>query len=254
MNKLKSKLIVAVIVMLGITAFMGCKKNNLEKSELKTDLLDYKNFGKYHNQILDKFYSVKRNKSTLSLDDKVEIIDSYLSNVVDSIKPGSFKKIINNQLEQKQFLQEIANTSSDISTGYDVINVMAENNEISNAAYTYFNAIIKAYEEFPFQFSNLLLKIDEIEGQVINDDAISEKEKNNILTVITVTKSSIEYWSDRKNFKKGKLTKSLPWYAKDAIGAMTGVQTGLVDYAILIAGPWGAAAALIGSAALSSCV
>jgi len=253
-TSLKSKLMVAVMIIFGITAFMSCEKNNLEKNDLKTDLLDYKNFGKYHNQILDKFYSVKQNKSTLSFNDKVEMIDSYLSNVVDSIKSGDFTTIIDNQLGQKQFLEEITNTSSDISTGYEIINVMAENNEISNAVYTYFNSIISAYEEFPFQFSDLLLKIDDIENQIINDNVISEKERNDLLTVIIVTKSSVEYWSDSKNLKRGKSTKSLPWYAKDAVGAMTGVQTGLVGYATAIAGPWGGAAALIGSAALSSCV
>jgi hypothetical protein len=46
----------------------------------------------------------------------------------------------------------------------------------------------------------------------------------------------------------------MSWYTKDAVGAMTGVQTGLVGYATMFAGPWGGAAALIGSAALSSCV
>ena len=252
----KSKLIVAVMVMFGITAFMSCEKNNIDKNDLGTTSkkIDYKNFGKYHNQILDKFYSEKQNKSTLSLNDKVELIDSYLANVVDSINLGDFSTIINNQLGQKQLLYKITNTNSDISTGYEVVNIMLKNNEISNAVYTYFNAIISAYEEFPFQFSDLLLKIEQIETQVINDNVISEKERNNILTVIIITKSSIEYWSNNKNLKRGKSAKGLPWYTKDAVGAMTGVQTGLVGYATAIAGPWGGAAALIGSAALSSCV
>jgi len=45
----------------------------------------------------------------------------------------------------------------------------------------------------------------------------------------------------------------MAWYAKDCLGALTGIQTGLVEYASLLE-PEAGAVVLIGSAALSSCV
>jgi hypothetical protein len=196
MLKFKSKLIIAVVVIFGITAFISCEKENSpeEKKDIEINV-DFTEFGKYHNEILDEFYKAKRVKSTFSFEEKVDLVDNYLSEVVDSINPGDFTKIIENQVKQKEYLNKITDSNSDISTGFEIIDDLFTNNQISKVESEYFKAIISAYEEFPFQFSQLLTKIIEIENSVIDDVYISDKEKKNLLSVLNITKSSVEYWN-----------------------------------------------------------
>ena len=90
-----------------------------------------------------------------------------------------------------------------------------------------------------------------LENQVKNNTELLEIEKERILSVIIISKASVEYWSTKSNLKS---TNGLPWYAKDAVGAMSGLSTGLVGYAGLVAGPIGAGVALLGSAAFVSAI
>lgn len=254
MYKLKISLVFAALFLIGVAVFVSCGKDTITQEIENPVQLDNKEYGSFHNEILSQFYAKKHTKKTLSFDEKIELIDSYLATVVDSINPGDFTQIVNNQLSQKDYLLQISTTQSDIQTGYDIINSMSNSNQISDAEFNYFNSIIRAYEDYPFQFDALYAKIVEIEEQIANDNSISDTEKYNLISVIIITKSSIQYWSGEENLKKVSKKNSIPWYARDAVGAMTGVQTGLVGYATMLAGPWGGAAALIGSAALSSSI
>ena len=251
-NLIKSALF---IMLVGVVSIVACDKEDLKAESTENNQeISFENFGKYHNEILDKFYKAKRKKSTFTFNEKVELIDTYLASVVDSINEGEFTTILNNQQKQKEYLQRIENTDSDIITGREIINNLIDDNQISNLEYNYFNSIINAYETYPFLFTELLLELNNIEEQVLNNENISNKEKKNLLSVLDISKASVKYWSNEDNLKNAKSTKEIPWYAKDAVGAMTGVQTGLVGYATALAGPWGGGAALLGCAALASCV
>lgn len=72
----------------GITFFMSCEKNK----EIQEKLVN-NDVGKYHNEILQKFYSNNKLKSTMSFDDKVREIDTYLSEVIDGVEVGIFQVI-----------------------------------------------------------------------------------------------------------------------------------------------------------------
>ena len=181
-------------------------------------------------------------------------MDALLAESFENIDAGFFYDLVNNYPEQKEYLKQIEYTESDISTSYEIVEKMYEEKEISETKYRVFNSITDAYKEYPFQFSELKLQLDAIEESVENKD-ISKKEKEDISAVLEICKASVEYWNNDKNINKAELSKgSVPWYTKDAVGAMTGVQTGLVGYANLIVPGWGGAVALVGSAALSSCI
>lgn len=187
----------------------------------------------------------------MSFEDKVNEIDKYLSEVVDDVDLGDFSQMLMDNKKQFAYLKQISSNSNDIETGKEIISELKLTGEISPNLYSYFNQVLNAYEVHAFDFSKLINEVEKIGQKLNNDDDLTEEERGSLSNVITITLASIEYWENQDSLK---ITTGLPWYVKDAVGAMTGVQTGLVGYSSLVFGPVGGAVALVGSAALSSAV
>ncbi len=77
--KSKFKLMAAVILVVGITAFFSCEKETNIQEIKKTILLNNKEYGNFHNEILNLYYANK--KHTKTLDEKIGLIDSYLTSI-----------------------------------------------------------------------------------------------------------------------------------------------------------------------------
>jgi len=230
----------------------SCKKNEEIANNAIEHPLDISKYGEIHNEVLGMFYKNGHSKSTLSFQEKVNLIDKYLAQVVEGIDEGMFTSIVNsNQLGIKTYLEQISNSESDIQTGYYIINDIYEKEQITENEKIYCTSIISAYEEYPFDFPELLNKLYEIEQDILADASLSLSEKKNLQKVFSITVASIEFWEEAPLILPNK---GIPWYVKDCTGAIAGVQTGLVGYATTLFGPWGGAAALLGSAIFASAI
>lgn len=235
------------------TIFFSCKKDQPNAENVPNELIAIEKYGEIHNEVLDLYYKKVGLKGTQSLDEKIKYIDECLSQVVDDIEEGSFTVIVNsNQFNVKTNIELISNSENDIETGNLIINELYANNQITENERDYYFTILGTYEIYSSNLANLKNQLQEIENTILLDEFISQTERNNLLKVMSISISSVEYWEiDTKNLT----TKAIPsWIAKDCVGAVTSVQTGLTGYATLLFGPAGGAITTLGAAAICSAI
>lgn len=244
------KIFITLVILIGATiALQSCKK----KEELiNNQEFNYSKAGKMHNKILDYYYTSNINKKVESFEERIDQIDNYLSQTIDQVKPGTFRKIIDENSTLKERMYSI--TENNNLNMKLLVQEMLKNDEISINLFMYLNEITAIYEQNMFDFDNIIDNLNLLHSRMKNDDSLNQNEKNKLEAVIQISISSAEYWNSPKNRKfLTQKTLSLPWYEKDVAGALAGISSGLVLYANSI-GPWGGAAALIGSAALGSAI
>ncbi len=246
---MKKVFITLGILISAIIVLQSCKKENEILNEQK---FNYSKAGDIHNKILDYYYTSNTNKKVENFEERLDQIDKYLSQTISQVKPGTFRKIIDENKKLKDRMYSI--TENNNLNMKVFIQEMLKNDEISLNLYVYLNDMANIYEQNKFDFVNIIEGLNILYSKMKNDDSLNQDEKDKLEGVITISISSAEYWSSPSNKKfLTQKTLSLPWYEKDVAGALAGISSGLVLYANSI-GPWGGAAALIGSAALGSAI
>jgi len=234
--------------------FFSCKKDQPNLGNEDNETIAIEKYGEIHNEVLDLYYKKVGLKGTQSLDEKIKYIDECLSQVVDDIEEGSFASIVNsNQFNVRSNIELISNSENDFETGSIIINELYDNNQITENEREYYYTILNTYEIYSSNLATLKVKLQEIENTILFDELITQFEKNNLLKVTSISISSVEYWElDTKNLTTKA---SIPsWIAKDCVGAVTSVQTGLTGYATILFGPVGGAITTLGAAAVCSAI
>jgi hypothetical protein len=186
----------------------------------------------------------------MTLDEKISLADAQLAMIMPNINEGDFITIINGYPGLKEYMTRINDERIDAKSSYLFIDELFSNNEITLNEKLYFYKIADAYENYLFDFENLKHEIENVKTSVINDQNLTEDEIYNLKSVLNIVISSVEFWGQNQGYLKN--SKGLPWYEADFFGAMAGVQSGLVGWATSVGGPWGGAAALVGTVAVGS--
>lgn len=225
----------------------ACSKTNhfepSKDSAEKAPTYVVSDLGRMHNEMLDIYYSNNIDKSNQTLADKVAIIDAYF--IENNISP-LFSTCLDSIPQLQDYvmlvdstnlsLQDYANlfsqyriegwsTEKDLQYQMEVISVLAEESGIDT-------------------------KIDgitDIKQMIMVDTLLSEAIKTKYLSSMDICISSLEYWDNEQ--------KGLPWYVKDMMGAVFALDSGAAAWGFLMGGgPAGAAAVMLGCAAIGSMV
>lgn len=237
---MKKILVISVLFLV-----MGCEKE-IPKKDVVTNPNDV--YGVMHNEILELYYSKNNMMKSVSVDEKMKIVDEYL------IKKGysfTFSKLVTPNSSYKKTANLLNNYEMGFSDTYDLLETIYTAQEISFNEYSFSKDLLQVMQDNVGNSDKVLYYIRELEQSIVSNKNYSSEEVNKFYLVLSITKHSIEYW---KSVEIGANSKGMPWYVKDSVGAMTGMSTGLVGYATLLGGPIGGSLALLGSAALSSMI
>lgn len=234
------------IVILSLFFLASCsEENKIEKKFINP----FEDSGKMHNEILDIFYSKNQVNSKASITEKIKIIDEYF--ITEKGYKFSFSEIINSKSNLSSYFETLNSCSFNYEDGYSLLNKLKENSEITINEFNFANNLLMTMEKNSSNSNSIIFKINELEESILNNTNYGSEEQEKFLNVLAITRHSIEYWNNNSSKTNSK---GMPWYVKDSVGAMTGMSTGLVGYATLLAGPIGGSLALIGSAAFSSMI
>jgi len=254
---MKTKIKIPVLIALISVLFLaGCSKSNVIKTNQNNTLITLKNIGTMHNQILDLFYSkhVFRAKESVSLKDKIAIVDQYYKE--HGITP-LFSTIVKQDTNIIHNLKQITTNTYNFNTNYKIINELYKNHTYSKAEYLFLK---RFYDSIQPNLSNpvVVLKIiGNFEKELQNSSNYLKVEKEQLESVMSIAKSSVQYWSyGNGSFKATLATEGgLPsWVYRDVAGAGMAVEGGLAVTAAVFAGPWGYFGAILGTAAVASMI
>ena len=218
-TNLKSKLMVAVMVTIGITALQSCEKSDNGEKPSTTMKITNSEICKMHNEVIGSLKNLKHleSDSTLSMDLYFEnclpLIESALlqSDPVkysNSLSLEEYKEVINRIVVLESNSEFLTYTSAFIQD-------LKDRGEVSDYFYT---ELIELTENAT-TFTN-----DQMLQYLDTDFAlnISEKESNLKDLVVLMANSSNELWNDSKLLKRpGSST-----IIADAIGALWGLPLG----------------------------
>ncbi|MBS3742428.1 MAG: hypothetical protein KGY74_09935 [Candidatus Cloacimonetes bacterium] len=228
MFKLKSKLIVAVMVMFGITAFLSCEKEVIVNEVPNQDESNLGNkIGEYHNIALDLYYNNSRLKSSEMSYKNVreEIIASltnYNSELFNDAQINEYALQSEKVLSKLKISFSLKNTKSITDNFLELINYLEQNNEISTELTNQLKNINSNVLEGNLNSSEILDLVNDL-----NNSSWSEQDAKYVDAFTQVYNSSYEYWTNAKNLKSTKAEGDAVIVA-DAAGALYGMILGPV--------------------------
>lgn len=241
--KSKNKLILAAIVMFGLTnIIMSCNKQ--EELEAKTRMLvsDFAKTGEIHNAFLtnvkDNFEAVKGLKDE---SDRIEVINNFNKDFISTLELSSAEKQgLKQSLEENKSLVVTSNltekcfSSNNLKSGGDnnlfgLLEQLKIDNQINGNTYRILNRLsVDLKLNYENSLSDAELK-QSIQGLIteFNDLGydISSGEGEMVATILSVSIASIEWWEQNPDAfaDNQKRVKALPvWAAADVVGGVLG--------------------------------
>lgn len=226
MLNLKSKLIIAAFVFIGVAAFMGCEKNESNSNLLPNDVSNstlYASIGYWHNVAVKSVYkdlAVKGNVNYKSI--REEMIRA-----LNSIDPSTFDlsemhqnaiisdNVLNSDLERvENDTVLIVNSETYIST----FDFLLNNNLISSNLY---GALVNLNSMVDNSASdNEFLN----EVHLLSSQSWSSSDQIYVNTLIQVVDASYEFWITNGGYSSKSCTLCIIW--ADAAGAAYGTLIG----------------------------
>ncbi len=221
-TNLKSKLMAAVLVTIGITALQSCEKSDNGDKPSAMMKITNSEICKMHNEVIGSVKNLKQLKS-----DSIQSMDLFFENCLPLIESALLQNDpdrYSNSLSLEEY-REVLNR-------IDVLNSSSSNSEFL----TYTSAFIQDLKdrgEVSDYFYTELMEMTENATIFTNDQMIqyldsdfalniSELESNLKDLVVLMAKSSDELWNDSKLLKRpGSST-----IIADAIGALWGLPLG----------------------------
>lgn len=209
MFKLKGKIILATLTILGIVAFIACQKetNIIENTKQTLTVEDFKFVGVEHNNGLDYIFDNLKllnqndgNKSTIESIDITILIKKYASEYIESKNSNS---IVNFETKKGIDLIHRIKTENQLKFANSELNLYPDSLKAN-----YSTGLIILLDELDIVMKNentdLLEAIRAIEKIENNEsiDNLSDMEKMIIFTSCSMAKSSLSYWNE--NYDKWK--------------------------------------------------
>lgn len=252
MVKLKSKLILEVILVAGVIAFiMSCNKPE-ESVVAKTAMLvsDYSKAGEIHNAFLTNFKeNFKEVEGVEDLEERIEVINNFNNEFVSSLDlPTQEKQMIIQELEDHKDLvvtknpdsktlsgDDLKSTNTEDTNIFDLIEQLKKSNQINENTYSILSRLsidLKSNYEHLLSDAQLKVNIQELIKEFNNIGYnVDSGEGEMVATVLAISIASIEWWEDNPDAFADNLksTKALPaWAAADVVGAAWGAATGAI--------------------------
>lgn len=227
-TSLKSKLMVALMLIFGITAFMSCEKdavvNDIQPNS-ENNLKD--EIGKYHNKALDLYY--KNNNLKSSEINYNNVRDEIISSLISYDNKLFNKTLINkNAVQSEKTLSNlkisfsVKSTKTTTDNLLEIINYLGQNNEISVELSGKLKSINNSVLEGNLNSSEILNLVNDL-----NNDNWNEQDAKYVNAFTQVYNSSYEYWNNLQNLKSTKADGDAVILA-DAAGALYGLILGPV--------------------------
>jgi len=226
MFKFKSKLIVAVMLVVGVAAFMSCEKDDFVGNSMTPQEINNAEICKMHNKVITSL------KNTVSLKSAGNLsMDSYFENYLPVIE----KTLIENDNERYSNslnLQEYKEVIKKINK----LKSSSTNSEFISYTSTFILDLKEKGYVSDYFYSELLmlsekatlLSNEELIQYLDSDFAanISDEESNLKELIVSMAKSSDELWNET-NLKSAKALKpGSSTIIADAIGALWGLPLG----------------------------
>jgi len=199
--------------------------------------LDY---GQAHNDIIDSYYN-RNNRTTLTLAEKIALVDDYF--VQEGITP-LFSEMVAQNRDLELFLIDMNDNDHTLAyyaDMFDSLNVAGYSTERELA---YQLDVIDALVENSDVVDQRAV-IDDLRDLAMVEDFLVEASRERVLGGLDITMDSMDYWTSQG--------RGLPWYTKDAMGALYAWNSGMAAWASAVtANPGAGAAVVVGVAAVSS--
>jgi hypothetical protein len=200
MLRLKSKLIIAAMVVLGITTFISCEKSEVDNTLDRKENVFFKNveiipnIGEVHNIEVKNFLTKYKNEiqSNISLQEKISLIEDYCitrgaSNIRVYLKP--YEKFIT--------------TNKNGEEGFDFDPIKFTENNRQNISDYFFNKI----HTFLIEVKNVSNDKDEIKNiinrykaEVLEDDNYQINENEQFYNMLLIYENSVDLWYDSSTY------------------------------------------------------
>ena len=233
---------------------LGCSKINTNTNQIHKPITE-KNIGLLHNQILNLYYSKHAfgTKETVSLKDKIAVVDQYYKG--HGITP-LFSTIVKRDTNIINNLKQIISAGYSFETNYNIINDLYKRHVYSKDEYYFMK---RFYDSIQPNLSNteaVLKIIDTFESDLQNSNEYLPVEKKQLESVMSVAKSSVQYWAyGNGHFKTRLATDNAPvWVYRDLAGAGGAVYSGTAVTAATFLGPAGYFGTILGTAAIASMI
>lgn len=197
MKKL-NEIFFALIILMFSSIIISCNNQDLEvskdvqSSKIFQDVELYTDLGESHNTELDRWFSENKDKlSEKDLNARFSLVDEYFKTNFDRSTYGVKYRLFNIQNKSK--------TNNRISTAdleFDPFSYLENNKEnIRPLTYEFLERFFTQTAELE-SFEEEVKFIDDLENEIINNDELSESDKNGIRNLLIVYKSSYSYWKE----------------------------------------------------------
>jgi len=222
MFKLKSKILIALMVIFGIAAFMSCEKNksnsNLPPDDVSNSPL-YKSIGYWHNVAVKSVYkdlSVKGNVNYKSI--REEMIEA-----LNSIDPTTF---VLDEMHQNAIISDNILNSNLESVENDTVLIVNSETFLSSFDYLLNNNLISS------DLYGTLVNLNSMVDNSANEDEFlnevhklssmnwSSSDQIYVNTLIQVVDASYEFWVTNSGYNSKSCTLCIIW--ADAAGSLYG--------------------------------
>lgn len=191
-TSLKSKLMVAVMLIFGITAFMSCEKESAKEVINDTSKRDAINVGIVHNKSLSVVFSdlqeLKKTKSSLSESD-------YINYTIQSSKDYLLENegiSIDEVNEVYDFIGINSLSNKSLKSSDNIIDINSLLNEVEDETYkSLLTRVIVLLENDLGSYSALDNELIKIEQDAVNTEYYEE-----IIAINSVARNSYLYWEE----------------------------------------------------------
>ncbi len=238
---------------------VGCSKSNDTKIKQNNPTqIPLNRIGAMHNQILNLYYSKYQfgTKESVSLKDKIAIVDEYYKE--HGITP-LFSTIVKEDTNLIYYAKQIASNSYNFKTNYKIINNLYKNHTYSKAEYSFMKRFYDSIQPNLTKPDVVLKIIANFENELQNSGNFLQVEKEQLESVMSIAKSSVQYWSYGNGSFKATLETEyeLPtWAERDIAGAGMAVEGGYAVNVYFATGldPLGYFGTILGFAAVASMI
>ena len=240
--KNKLKLFGTGIIMLLLIGFYSCTKEDESVDNVVTQSaavagLDY---GQAHNDIIDSYYN-RNDRTTLTLAEKIALVDDYF--VQEGITP-LFSEMVTQNRDLELFLIDMNDNDHTLTYYANMFDSLHVSGYSTERELAYQLDVIDALVENS-EVVNQRAVIDNLRDLAMVEDFLVEASRQRVLGGLDITMDSMDYWTSQG--------RGVPWYTKDAMGALYAWNSGIAAWACAVtANPAAGAAVVIGVAAVSS--
>lgn len=217
-------------------------------------------YGQMHNDILDIYYA-NYDYSNDDIELMENAVEEYLTTYSSSVSLTDLKQ---SNPSLYNYSQKLYNTKGNVEKIKLLFQEIHNDGLSTKDAFDYSIQLIQIFEDYEGDITAFNVNLNLFKEKIVKDKSLEINLKEDLLRAVEIAEYSHMYWYEILNINSlneqndstystmNKRKRIAVIAGGDVAGALTGIQSGLVNYASLVFGPWGGAAALAGTAAVGS--